>query len=376
MFGPPDANAWRATQASSKDPSPAIYLGSPLVDGPNPQWPHSIVVTTAAEGRDVVDQQQQRGADFIKVYDKLPRDVYFAIADEAKKRGIPFEGHVPELITAQEASNAGQKSIEHLTRIAESCSKDQSAIAAEMQKQESLFRVPGTTVSQKVEIGKNIIALNHRILETYDEDIAKALFAMFVKNGTWQCPTLTLLRAKLDDPLPPDDPRLNYLSQSVREDWSGGYYKHFPPGPRAAMIQLAHAEFDQSMKIVGAMYRSGVPILAGTDALNPQCFPGFSIHDELALLVDAGLTPLAALQAATRNAAQFMGQLDRRGTIEPGKIADLVLLDKDPLADIHNTRAIQAVVLNGRLFQRAQLDAMLAKAQTLAALGENNTAEK
>jgi imidazolonepropionase-like amidohydrolase len=142
------------------------------------------------------------------------------------------------------------------------------------------------------------------------------------------------------------------------------------------MIQLAHAEFDQSMKIVGAMYRSGVPILAGTDALNPQCFPGFSIHDELALLVDAGLTPLAALQAATRNAAQFMGQLDRRGTIEPGKIADLVLLDKDPLADIHNTRAIQAVVLNGRLFQRAQLDAMLAKAQTLAALGENNTAEK
>jgi imidazolonepropionase-like amidohydrolase len=114
------------------------------------------------------------------------------------------------------------------------------------------------------------------------------------------------------------------------------------------------------------MYRAGVPLLAGTDAMNPECFPGFSIHDELALLVDAGLTPLAALQAATRNPAQFMGQFDRRGTIEAGKIADLVLLDADPLADIHNTRAVRAVVLSGKLYRREALDAMLLKAQALA----------
>jgi len=113
------------------------------------------------------------------------------------------------------------------------------------------------------------------------------------------------------------------------------------------------------------MYRAGVPILAGTDTMNPQCFPGFGIHDELALLVDAGLSPLAALQTATRNAADFMGQLDRRGTIEVGRIADLVLLDKDPLVDIRNTRSIQAVVLRGKLYPRPALDAMLAKAQTL-----------
>ena len=132
------------------------------------------------------------------------------------------------------------------------------------------------------------------------------------------------------------------------------------------MVQLAKAEFDESKKIVALMYRMGVPILAGTDTMNPHCLPGFGIHDELALLVDAGLPPLAALQAATRNAAQFMGQGARRGTIEAGKTADLVLLDKDPLADIHNTNSIQAVVLNGKLFPRATLDAMLTKAQTLA----------
>ena len=120
------------------------------------------------------------------------------------------------------------------------------------------------------------------------------------------------------------------------------------------------------MKIVSLMYQAGVPILAGTDTMNPQCFPGWGIHDELVLLVAAGLPPLAALQAATRNAAQFIGQLDLRGTIEAGKIADQVLLDGDPLADIHNTRSVRAVVLNGKLYPREALDAMLLRAQTLA----------
>jgi imidazolonepropionase-like amidohydrolase len=114
------------------------------------------------------------------------------------------------------------------------------------------------------------------------------------------------------------------------------------------------------------MYRAGVSIIAGTDVMNPFCFPGFSLHDELALLVEAGLPPMAALQAATSNAARFMGQLDRRGTIETNKVADLVLLDKNPLADIHNTRSIQAIVLNGKLMPRASLDAMLVEAEALA----------
>jgi imidazolonepropionase-like amidohydrolase len=175
-----------------------------------------------------------------------------------------------------------------------------------------------------------------------------------------------LLQAQIDEPLNTNDPRLKYLSKEVRAKWDDGYYKYYPPEARAAIVALSRAQFDESMKIVGLMYQSGVPILAGTDTMNPHCFPGFGIHDELALLVDAGMSPLAALQAATRNAAQFIGQLDRRGTIEVGKVADLVLLDKDPLADIHNTRAIQAVVLNGRLFRRSALDQMLAQAQALA----------
>ena len=366
MSGPPDAHAWRAAQASNQDPSPTIYLGSPIVDGPNPVWPDSIVVANEAQGREVVKQQQERGADFIKVYSKLPRDAYFAIADEANKCGIPFEGHVPESVTAAEASDARQKSIEHLTRVADGCSREEESILSELQRQEALFRAPRATMAQKIDSGKSIIRLNMRVVETFDEATAQSLFAQFVKKRTWQCPTLTLLRAQIDDPLNANDPRLKYLSRDVRAKWDDGYYKNVPPGPRAAIVKLSGLQFDESKRLVGLMYRAGVPILAGTDAMNPQCFPGFGIHDELALLVDAGLSPLAALQAATRNAAEFMGQLDRRGTIEVGKAADLVLLDKDPLADIHNTRSIQAVVLSGKLYPRETLDAMLLKAQALA----------
>jgi imidazolonepropionase-like amidohydrolase len=366
MSGPPDAHAWRATQASSAEPSPTIYLGSPIVDGQNPLWPDSIVVADAAQGREVVDQQQQRGADFIKVYSKLSRDAYFAIADEANRIGIPFEGHVPETVTAAEASNAGQKSIEHLIQVALGTSSEEQASIAELQRLEALFRAPDATLAQKIDAGRSIIQVNSRIVDTFEEATARSLFALFIKNGTWQTPTLTLLQAQIDEPLNPNDPRLNYLSKQVRSKWDDGYYKFYPPEPRAAMIELSKAQYEESMKIVGLMYQWGVPILAGTDAMNPHCFPGFGIHDELALLVDAGMSPLAALQTATRNAAQFIGQSDRRGTIEVGKIADLLLLDKDPLADIHNTRAIQAVVLNGRLFRRPALDQLLARAQGLA----------
>jgi imidazolonepropionase-like amidohydrolase len=376
MSGPPDAHVWRATQASNTDPSPTIYLGSPIVDGPDPTWPDSIVVADEAQGREIVDQQQQRGADFIKVYSGLPRNVYFAIADEANKRGIPFEGHVPEAVSAAEASRAGQKSIEHLTLVAEGCSKEEKSMAAERQRLEASFRAPDANMPQKIAAGQSIIRLNFHVVETFDDATSQSLFAQFVKNGTWQTPTLTLLQAKIDDPLNANDAQLKFLSREVRAKWDAGYYNHFPPPARAAMVQLAKAEFDESKKIVGLMYQAGVPILAGTDTMNPHCYPGFGIHDELALLVEAGLPPLAALQAATRNAAQFVGQLDSRGTIEVGKTADLVLLDKDPLADIHNTRSIQAVVLNGRLFQRAALDAMLAKAQTLASREDVGASEK
>jgi len=366
MAGPSDAHAWRAQQASSAMPSPRIYLGSPIVDGPNPVWAGSIVAANEEQGREAVAEQQQRGADFIKVYERLPRGAYFAIADEARKRGIAFEGHVPDAVTAAEASDAGQKSIEHLTHVAEACSGEEKAILGEELSASERLRAPGLTIEERMTAGKRLIHSEARAYETYDEATAQSLFARFVRNGTWQCPTLTQVRSLMNDPQFLNVPWLKYLSKATRSHFSGGYYKNLPAEAQSALLELAKVRFRESMKLVGRMHRAGVHILAGTDAMNPRCFPGFSLHDELAMLAGAGLTPLAALQACTRNAAQFMGQLDRRGTIEAGKTADLVLLDKDPLADIHNTRSIEALVLHGKLMPRAALDAMLAEAQVLA----------
>jgi imidazolonepropionase-like amidohydrolase len=353
MWGPPNANEWRAQRASADRPAPSIFLGSPILDGPKPTRPTFIAVGTEAQGRKVVDQQKEYGADFIKVYSLLPRDVYFAIADEARKRGIPFEGHVPYSVTAAEASDAGQKSMEHLIGVDVGCSREKKTIFTELQE-------PGTTQFVK------LVRLPARAHETYDEPTARSLFARFLKNGTWQCPTLTVLRSAshFDAPKLLNDDRLKYMPKTLRASWQNGLgFKDLTVEDRTAMATF----YAGSQKLVGRLYGAGVNILAGTDVLNPYCFPGFSLHDELALLVEAGLSPMAALQTATSNPAKFMGQFDRRGTIEAGKIADLVLLDKDPLADIHNTGAIQAIVLNGKLVKRAALDAMLTEAEAAAA---------
>jgi imidazolonepropionase-like amidohydrolase len=364
MFGPPDGRAWRAKQAATPKTSPQVFLGSPIVDGPNPQWPTSIVAADEEQGRAVVADQQQHGADFIKVYSRLSREVYFAIADEARKRGIPIAGHVPGSLTAAEASDAGQKSIEHLGGAIIGCSIEQDSILPELRKLRAVLQDPAVAVSEKMTAGPRELMLEARSRATYDEATAQSLFAKFVKNNTWQCPTLTVLRALLDNPQRLNDPRVKYISKDVRASWERGFYGAFPPQVRPALIESAKQDFEEYTKIVGGMYRAGVKLLAGTDVLNPECYPGFSLHDELALLVDAGLSPLAALQTATLNAAQFIGQPDLRGTIEPGKIADLVVLDKDPLTDIHNTRSIRAVVLNGHLLSRAALDTLLAEAET------------
>src|SRR5580704_6152550 len=351
MWGPEDASAWRMQHAKYDKPSPNVYLASPIIDGPNPTWPGSVAVADAAQARAAVDRYQANGADFINVYDGVPRGAYFAIADEAHKLGISFVGHVPDAIRVEEASDAGQKSIEHLTGVALGTSSEE----------EALFALKWTQTG-------DFLRMDLRAEAAYDESKAASLFARFIKNGTWQCPTLVVNRSyeHLDDGNFMHKEWLKYIPSDTRDFWKD--FSEKTVKERTAGIWAdAHREFPEELKLVGRMHQAGVGILAGSDVYNPYVFPGFSLHDELSLLVEAGLPPMAALQAATINAARFMGQADRRGTIEVGKIADLVLLDRDPLADIHNSTTIRAVVLDGTLLTRATLDAMLVEAEALAA---------
>ncbi|MBV9182537.1 MAG: amidohydrolase family protein [Acidobacteria bacterium] len=365
MWGADVHHRWREQVEKGELVGPHMIIASAIIDGPKPFWPGSVSVKNAAEARQAVLIAKSQGADFIKVYSFLPRDAYFAIADEAKKQGIAFAGHVTMTITAKEASDAGQKSIEHLTGILQACSRREDEL---MKAAQNEFRE--RVADSKPSSFKGVaawLAQKYNLLETYDADKAERLFETFKKNGTWQVPTLTVLRAYayLDDASFVRDPRLKYMPRSVKGQWGRGK-NPVTKGDTPQELAYRKRAFKKSLELVGAMHRAGVEILAGTDVLNPFCFPGFSLHDELGLLVKAGLSPMAALQTATRNPAIFMGRENEEGTIEKGKIADLLLLDANPLVDIANTKKVNAVVLGGRLFARDSLDQMLAHAEALA----------
>ena len=346
MSGEKDTKARRAELARATL-SPEIIVGSAIVDGDPPVWPGSIVVRKPDDARRTVDSIKTGGADFVKVYGGVPRDAYFALADEAKKQEIPFVGHLPFSITAQEASDAGQRSIEHLDGIAFGCSKREQQLTRDRQE------APHYVARMRVEA---------EAYNSIDSAQCLALFQQFRRNETWQVPTLTLNRAmgRLDDRRFTSDPRLAYMAGHVRDRWQDDpRFRRWRP----EVFELKRSIFLAEEHLVGSMFKSGVPLMAGTDAMNPFCFPGFSLHDELALLVESGLSPLAALQAATLNPATFLGRTADQGTIVAGKRANLVLLDADPLADIHNTTRIRAVWLDGKFFDRAALDQMLESAK-------------
>jgi imidazolonepropionase-like amidohydrolase len=337
---------WRARIAEGKLLGPRMIIAGPMLDGPIPQFPSSAPVKDAAEGRRIVDELQKNGADFIKIQSLIPRDGYFAAADEARKLGIVFAGHVPDKVRATEASNAGQKSIEHLTGVFEGCSTVEDELMAAP-------RGPG----------------RGRFLSTYDPERAKALIALFLKNQTWQVPTLYWERGEwlIEQTNSGPDPLEKYAPVAWRDRTWPMFTRDISKGWSTDPVADREKFFQAELKMVGEMNRAGVPILAGTDtAAGVRVYPGFSLHDELELLVRAGLTPMEALQAATLNAGKYL-DLPDTGTIEKGKRADLVLLDSNPLVDIKNTRTIQSVVLAGRYFSRTDLDHLLHQVEEAAA---------
>jgi amidohydrolase family protein len=332
--------------------APRIISTGQILDGRLPPPSRTFaVIKTPAEGRAAVQSLKAGGADFVKVYTWLPRDAYLAIAEEAKKQGLPFVGHVPMSVTAVEASAAGQKSIEHLNGIDLVCSARESDIRNTLLKQDGEM---GDAVGQNVIIEASA---------SYSDDKGAKVFATLAQNHTWQIPTFVafLQDAEFNNSRVTDDPRLKYIPPSIRKQWCDYAQHHAGPTPWDKV-------FERHLAILGAMHRAGVPIMAGTDSAwgVPFTYAGFSLQDELALLVRAGLTPAEVLEAATIDPARFLGTERDLGSVEKGKIADLLLLDADPLQDIHNTTRISGVFLSGRYLDRAALDKLLKEAEAAA----------
>jgi imidazolonepropionase-like amidohydrolase len=341
---------------------PQIFFAGPYLDGSPPSFQPSLVVSNGVEASEDVHTLVKQGVDFIKVQSILSREAYFAIASAARREHISLVGHVPDRVTAVEASDAGQKSIEHLTGVLRSCSSDEPRLMREQ------FRAGSKNATAESSHAREM-AWERELLKTFSDKQAAALIGKFVANETWQVPTLILLRNDAYPGRETDsrtDPLLRFVPHTIATKWEQ---------VRVAQDALTAPEdfvlreklLAQSMHVVAQMQAGGVRILAGTDSAAPYIVPGFSLHQELALLVRAGLTPIEALQAVTKSAAEFLGKSKTQGTMEAGKTADLLLLDGDPLEDIRNTQKIRAVILRGKLIDRAALDGLLSSVEKFAA---------
>jgi len=335
---------WRTQIQAGRMIGPRMLTSGPMLDGPRPRFPSSMAIATPEDARQAVDELRDRGADFIKLQSLIPRDAVLAIAEETRKREMAFEGHVPDAMRASEMSDAGMKSFEHLIGIFEGSSTAEDDFLK----------------GSKTE---------GRFLATYDETRAASLAALLAKNHTWQCPTLVWERGGnlLDVSDFSGDARAKY----VPGPWKNKTWKRFTDeitkGYGTDDISTRKRFIEKELEVVRMLQKAGVPFLAGTDTpAGVHIFPGFSLHEELERFVAAGFTPLEALQTATLNPAQFFGMEGQLGTIEEGKLADMVLLSANPLEDIANTEKVAGVFVNGRYFSHPQIEKMLRGVQAAA----------
>src|SRR6202790_5779564 len=346
--------AWRKQIAAGQIIGPRMVVSGPMLDAYLPdgklRFPSSIAVTTSESAVAAVDSLKAQGVDFIKVQSVISHDAYLAAAVEAHKVGLPIVGHVPDKVRLAEVITAGQKSVEHLMGIFEGCSTQEDKFIA----------------------GQGDLQL---LLSTQDKQRCDALIRQLAQSQTWQVPTLAWQRGGtfLDQPALTHAPLDKYVPAYWREVTWKRFTEEMMPGLLNDPLKLRQKYFASNLQMVGAMHRAGVPFLAGTDAApGVYIMPGFSLHNELANFVEAGFTPMESLQTATSGPAKFLGTESTSGSVQAGQKADLVLLNANPLDDIHNTRKITAVIANGRLFDRAALDRVLREVATYAKSFKSN----
>lgn len=311
MWGQMPFLAWRDDIAAGTLEGPHLHVASPGLEGAGAFWPGSVVVTSESAARDAVNAQHAAGFDAIKVYNRLDIQPFLAITDEAERLGIPVVGHVPFAVGADLAlSDAGMRSIEHFSRYASE------------------------------------VTVNSNWDSALDESKALAVAEKLRLAGTWSVPTLVVQLRTADQV---DDleahPAIGWLSVNmlsfIRSSSTQPPIGNPDPGSRLQLIRLLH--------------ENGAPLAVGTDAGLRYVLPGFSIHEELALFVDAGFSPEEAIRAATVSAWNLLGQPHEGGTIETGKRADFLLLAADPLDDIENLNKRVGVMANGRWYAQSEL---------------------
>lgn len=322
--------------------APRMMVGTPLVNGPATFFDGSISIKNVEQVPAIVDSLQSSGYDFLKVYSHLRSDIFDALAAYCKQKKFPIAGHVPVGVTATAASNAGMQTFEHLFGLRKSFFPNADQLCKEWENE----------VSETMDFAALLQVLNksESPRPPFDTALARQVLAVLVKNQTAVVPTLcAIFGTSLDvDTLKRITP-LTYVKPTIEKQWYEA----------RTVINFEKDFGEQSMQLLNFLHKQGVLILAGTDNENPFVIQGVSIHDELQYYVQAGLTPLQALQTATLNPAIFLHKENELGTVEVGKVADLVVLEGNPLEDIANTRKTNAVIIKGHLIDKAQIERML-----------------
>lgn len=338
----PTVLAWRDTPP--RDIAPRLFTSGPKIEGLNPVWKGVIETGSEADVDAALDRLQALRVDFVKITDNtLKPELFLYAVREAKARGMKTSGHIPMGITVLEAAEAGLSTIEHLNYLMKAGSREEVTISAD-------YLAGRYTYAEAM----------GRYAETFDPVVARRVYRRLAELGVMASPTQhgSSTLAWLDRDDHSHDPELAYIGPGIRGTYGWRVERAAQATP--AQVEARHRVEAVTLTTLPLLREAGVRILAGTDAgfLNSFNYPGFSLHDELALYVANGLTPREALAASVINGPALMGVSDRYGAVAPGRAADLILLDGDPLADIAATRRINAVVRDGRLLDRPALDAI------------------
>ncbi|HSK75357.1 MAG TPA: amidohydrolase family protein [Thermoanaerobaculia bacterium] len=345
MDGRPGILEWRNRIAAGDLLGPTIVTAGPILDGDPPLLDDNTVVRTAAEAASAVAGQADAGYDFVKVYTNLSAEAYEAVLAAAKERGLPVAGHIPRTMDLERVLASGQTSLEHLDGYDDAIEADDSPVRNRWHWSKLYMAMPA------------------------DPEKIRQAAQRTAASGVWNVPTLVVKDkvAPLDEMVRwLDLPEMRYLPQA-RAAWDP---RTWDP-QRARLINNFDAEDRETLvrgrgnrlALVRALHQAGAGLLVGTDTPNPFVFPGFAIHEELRAFVDAGLTSAEALAAATREPARFLGTSDF-GTVEPGKRADLLLLEANPLEDVGNLARRTGVMVRGRWLPEAELQGMLERLAT------------
>jgi imidazolonepropionase-like amidohydrolase len=307
MWGLPEHLEYREAIRNKEILGPNLYTCGPLIDGTIPAWRNSFILDNPADVEQAIKQMKIDGYDFIKVYDRLKSDVYDEIIRVANEINIPVVGHVPNLVGIDAVLKSGQQSIEHFTGYSQFMS----------------------------------------------EDLSSKIIDLTVKNRVWNCPTLIVKKnyENLKDLQTSEINELKYVPREVKNYWKG--------------YGRLNLEFDYAQELLKALNDKGANIVSGTDTGNPYVIAGFSLHDEFQLMQESGLTPFQVLLTTTVKPAEMLGIEEHAGTIELGKNADLVLLNKNPLIDIQNTRSIEGVMTKGMWLSKMKIQEMLDEVESV-----------